>query len=372
MWRNYPFRVFFPLSCLGAWISVLPWLTLWLTPQHAHHFPLHFHAFAFINLCSGAAFIGFLFTALPSWTKSPHAPVLSLPIHSQTLLALWIGLLFSMPYPTLAKWLAVLMWGYLSALVIYWTIYTQKPKLLSFGVLLLMIWGLSLRYVSMPTGVVLHQMVDVMLMGVGMVNFRIGNVVGNEAIKPRGRDFRFVPNLHYKNIATLVLGLYVLVSALGADSSITGWLALAVASAFMARIHDWHSLWLLNEPYTRINYAVALVLALGYFGVGMALLFYPTWYSPARHLLAISAMLLMILTTMSIAGMRHSGLDLKFSRDTRLALGLVLLAGLVRSFGFYHLQSALMLYILPSFMLFIAFALYTVRYLHIFHYNAPR
>ena len=82
---EHPFRLFFPLACLGAWVALLPWLALLLAPQYAGHFPLHWHAFAFLNLCAGAGFVGFLMTALPR------------SIHSYLLLALWGTILFALP-----------------------------------------------------------------------------------------------------------------------------------------------------------------------------------------------------------------------------------------------------------------------------------
>ena len=81
--REHPFRLFFPLACLGAWAALLPWLALLLSPAHAAY-PLHWHAFAFLNLCAGAGFVGFLMTALPAWTDDP-APRR---YHSTILLAL--------------------------------------------------------------------------------------------------------------------------------------------------------------------------------------------------------------------------------------------------------------------------------------------
>ena len=35
---EHPFRLFFPLACLGAWVALLPWLALLLAPQYAGHF----------------------------------------------------------------------------------------------------------------------------------------------------------------------------------------------------------------------------------------------------------------------------------------------------------------------------------------------
>ena len=232
--------------------------------------------------------------------------------------------------------------------------------------------ALSLCYSQNASGATLHQMVDTMLIAVALVNFRVGRVLGNEALKDGGHDaLRFIPNPYAKNISALILGLYIAVGALGAADNIQGWLALAVAAAFAARLQDWHSLLLLRAHYVRANYSVSLVLALGYAATGIGQLFAPALYSPARHLLAIAAMLAMVLTIMSIAGIRHSGLKLHFYRDTRLALALLLCAGLSRSLGALYAPSLTTIYAIPAACIAGAFTLYALRYIGIFRRTEP-
>ena len=365
---EHPFRLFFPLACLGAWVALLPWLALLLAPQHAGLFPLHWHAFAFLNLCAGAGFVGFLMTALPSWTSDP-APR---SIHSYLLLALWGGILFAMPWPALALLSSILFWLYLSGYTAWCVIRNRRSNLTSFVITMGMLSALTIRYAFRPDGATLHQMVDTMLIGVALVNFRVGRVLGNEALKTGGHgELRFMPNPYAKNISTLILGLYIAVGALGAADNVQGWLALAVAAAFAARLQDWHSLMLLRAHYVRANYSVSLVLAVGYAATGIAQLFAPALYSPARHLLAIAAMLAMVLTIMSIAGIRHSGLKLNFYRDTRLALVLVLCGGLSRSLGALYAPSITTIYLIPAVCIAAAFTLYALRYVGIFRRTEP-
>ena len=360
---EHPFRLFFPLACLGAWVAILPWLALLLAPQYAGHFPLHWHAFAFLNLCAGAGFVGFLMTALPAWTDDP-APR---SIHSYLLLALWATMLFAMPWPRLALLACDAFWLYLSAYTAWRVIHNRRRNLVSFVITMSILSALSLRYSQNASGATLHQMVDTMLIAVALVNFRVGRVLGNEALKDGGHDaLRFMPNPYAKNISALILGLYIAVGALGAADNIQGWLALAVAAAFAARLQDWHSLLLLRAHYVRANYSVSLVLALGYAATGIGQLFVPALYSPARHLLAIAAMLAMVLTIMSIAGIRHSGLKLHFYRDTRLALALLLCAGLSRSLGALYAPSLTTIYAIPAACIAGAFTLYALRYIGIF------
>ena len=365
---EHPFRLFFPLACLGAWVALLPWLALLLVPQYAGHFPLHWHAFAFLNLCAGAGFVGFLMTALPAWTDDP-APR---SIHSYLLLALWATMLFAMPWPRLALFACDAFWLYLSAYTAWRVIHNRRRNLVSFVITMSILSALSLRYSQNASGATLHQMVDTMLIAVALVNFRVGRVLGNEALKDGGHDaLRFIPNPYVKNISALILGLYIAVGALGAADNIQGWLALAVAAAFAARLQDWHSLLLLRAHYVRANYSVSLVLALGYAATGIGQLFVPALYSPARHLLAIAAMLAMVLTIMSIAGIRHSGLKLHFYRDTRLALALLLCAGLSRSLGALYAPSLTTIYAIPAACIAGAFTLYALRYIGIFRRTEP-
>ena len=365
---EHPFRLFFPLACLGAWVALLPWLALLLAPQYAGHFPLHWHAFAFLNLCAGAGFVGFLMTALPAWTDDP-APR---SIHSYLLLALWATMLFAMPWPRLALLACDAFWLYLSAYTAWRVIHNRRRNLVSFVITMSILTALSLRYSQNASGATLHQMVDTMLIAVALVNFRVGRVLGNEALKDGGHDaLRFIPNPYAKNISALILGLYIAVGALGAADNIQGWLALAVAAAFAARLQDWHSLLLLRAHYVRANYSVSLVLALGYAATGIGQLFAPALYSPARHLLAIAAMLAMVLTIMSIAGIRHSALKLHFYRDTRLALALLLCAGLSRSLGALYAPSLTTIYAIPAACIAGAFTLYALRYIGIFRRTEP-
>ena len=365
---EHPFRLFFPLACLGAWVALLPWLALLLAPQYAGHFPLHWHAFAFLNLCAGAGFVGFLMTALPAWTDAP-APR---SIHSYLLLALWATMLFAMPWPRLALFACDAFWLYLSAYTAWRVIHNRRRNLVSFVITMSILTALSLCYSQNASGATLHQMVDTMLIAVALVNFRVGRVLGNEALKDGGHDaLRFIPNPYAKNISALILGLYIAVGALGAADNIQGWLALAVAAAFAARLQDWHSLLLLRAHYVRANYSVSLVLALGYAATGIGQLFAPALYSPARHLLAIAAMLAMVLTIMSIAGIRHSGLKLHFYRDTRLALALLLCAGLSRSLGALYAPSLTTIYAIPAACIAGAFTLYALRYIGIFRRTEP-
>ncbi|WP_298644354.1 NnrS family protein [uncultured Cardiobacterium sp.] len=368
--REHPFRLFFPLACLGAWVALLPWLALLLfAPARAAAFPLHWHAFAFLNLCAGAGFAGFLMTALPAWTDDP-APR---HVHSTILLVLWAAILTALPYPAPAAWAACVFWLYLTAYTARRVIHNRNSRLISFILVLAMLAACATAYGLKPDGDILHRMVDVMLIAVALVNFRVGRAIGNQALADGGHGaLTFMPNPYTKNISALMLGLYAIVAACGAADPIQGWLALATAAAFAARLQEWHSLMLLRAHYVRAHYAVSLALVAGYALLGIAQLGLPALFSPVRHLLAITAMLAMVLVIMSIAGVRHSGLDLRFYPDTRLALALILAGGISRCLGALLLPNLITIYAIPTACIAAAFTLYALRYLGIFRRTEPR
>lgn len=359
---QHPFRLFFPLICLAVLIALLPWFALNFFPTQAEKFPLHWHAFAFIHIAGGAAFAGFLLTALPEWTDDRR----SLKTHSLALLALWTAALCGLAKPALGAWLILPFWAYLLALSTAFVWHNKDSRQISLLLCLCAIIALASAYALSPQGKFLHASVDVMLLAVAVVNFRVARAIGNQALEDGKRDHeRFIPNPYYKNLSCLWLGAATAAS-LSISTAAQGWLYLAAGMAFIARLHDFHHLRLLRFAYIRAHYAVSLCLALGYSSLGLVLLFAPAYTSFARHFLAIAVYLLMILTIISIAGQRHSGLKLHFHHDIRLALSLLLIAAASRSLYSAFAPSLHSLYLLPSLCIASAFILYSLRYLRIF------
>lgn len=365
---EHPFRVFFPLVVLSVCVALLPWFSLSFAAQYAAAFPLHWHAFVFIELLGGAAFAGFLLTALPAWC-SFRPPLYR---HSLALILLWLVALLSLPIPTLSSIVITLFWLYLLALAARYILTTRTWRHASFIGVVLAIWALSVAYARAPEAKWLHASVDVMIIGIALANFRVGRVLGNQALSDSGiTDEQFIPNPFYKNISVLLLALAATLS-LSSSQAVQGWLYLAVGMSFSARLQDWHDPRLLKFPYIRAHYAVSLSMALGYSTLGWVLLSAPPLFSFVRHFLAIAVYLLMILTIMSIVGLRHSGLVLRFYRDTRLAMALLIAAALSRSVLAYQQPSLNTLYLIPSICVCLAFMIYIARYQPIFRHHDPR
>ena len=275
---EHPFRLFFPLACLGAWVALLPWLALLLAPQYAGHFPLHWHAFAFLNLCAGAGFVGFLMTALPAWTDDP-APR---SIHSYLLLALWATMLFAMPWPRLALFACDAFWLYLSAYTAWRVIHNRRRNLVSFVITMSILTALSLCYSQNASGATLHQMVDTMLIAVALVNFRVGRVLGNEALKDGGHDaLRFIPNPYW---------VPELRHLTGRDAPVADYLARQPEVAQMQEhIASFLQTWLPRLAADHRSYVTVAIGCTGgqhrsvYLAEQLAHQFAPRWSTLARH-----------------------------------------------------------------------------------------
>ncbi|MBV7433836.1 NnrS family protein [Cardiobacteriaceae bacterium TAE3-ERU3] len=364
---QHPFRLFFPLTCLAVLVALLPWFSLNFAPQYAGHFPLHWHAFTFIQLTGGAAFAGFLLTALPSWCswRPNFMP------HTLALFGLWTAALVTLPWANISGVIICLFWLYLLLLAARLIIRTHTWRQSAFLYILALILATAIGYALTHQARWLHSSVDIMIVAVAMANFRVGRVIGNQALEDGQRDDeQFMPNPYYKNISCIVLSIAALCS-LFASQHIQGWLYLAAGMSFAARLNDWHHRRLLRFAYVRAHYAVSLSMALGYSALGYALLAAPQWFSFVRHYLAIAVYLLMIITIMSIAGLRHSGKKLHFYPDTRLAMALLIAAAISRAVLAYIQPGMNTLYLYPTLAISAAFILYAVRYLIIFRHNAP-
>ena len=365
---QHPFRLFFPLISFAVLIALLPWLALSFLPSQAAHFPLHWHAFAFVHLTGGAAFAGFLLTALPEWTDDRR----KLHAHSIRLLVLWGIALCGLWQLSIGAWLIVPFWVYLFALTASFVWRNKDSRQLSLLFCLSLIIALAIAYAANGEGRYLHAGVDAMLLAVAIINFRVARAIGNQALEDGGRlDERFIPNPYYKNLSCFWLAAAT-ASGLAASHSVQGWLYLAAGTASVARLHDFHHLRLLRFAYVRAHYAVSLSLALGYSALGAVLLLAPAYSSFARHFLAIAVYLLMILTIISIAGQRHSGVKLHFHSDIRLALTLLLIAACARSIYSAFEPNINGIYRLPAVAIAVAFIVYCLRYLRIFARNEPR
>lgn len=384
----HPLRIFFLSLPLAILIAALPWLlTAFSLPSPVT--PLPFHLYLFIDLTAAAAYGGFLLTALVSWTDYTR-PIIRI---AAPLYLLWLAALLLAAHPA-SHWLLAAYWLGLLAFACYLTRRDRNQDSLLYTLILINI--LHLAYALSGDMRHLHAMLHIHLIALMIVQFRVGMVIGNEALQDAMADRehhpgryptwllaatetpRFIPNPIAKNLAALSLSLLALATAANADPILQGWLALSAGGALIANLQAWHHRILLRRAYSLAFYSAILLPALGYLGLSLATLSRasPLTTSAALHAVAIGGFLLMTLNIMHIAGLRHSGQTLTYPAKSRAAFALVIAAALSRSLlsplAANHLPSAYLLttYALPAACLITAFILYALRFYPVFRDNA--
>ncbi|MDO5091562.1 MAG: NnrS family protein [Cardiobacteriaceae bacterium] len=381
----HPLRIFFLALPLAVAAAALPWLMggLGIAPPVA---ALPWHLYLFIDLGAAAAYGGFLLTALVSWTDYTRP----LAKTSALLFACWSAALLTAPWHTLSAALLALYWLGLLAFAVHLAFRDRRQDSLLYT--LLWINALHLAYLIRADDLYLRAMLHIHMIALMIVQFRVGMVIGNEALADAMRERethpqryplwlrqanetpRFIPHPIAKNLAALVLSILAAALCLSADRELHGWLALAAAGVLLANLQPWHHTLLLRRRYVRPFYTALLLPALGYLGHAASLLIpaSPLAASASLHLIAIGGFLLMILNIMHIAGLRHSGQALLYTAKSRAAFALITLAALVRGiaspWSASHLPEAYLAltHTLPAALVIAAFALYAARFYAIF------
>lgn len=381
----HPLRIFFLVMPLAVAAGALPWLLtgLGIQPPVA---ALPWHLYVYLDLTAAAAYGGFLLTALVSWTDYTRPLIRT----SAFLFACWSAALLTAPWHSVSTALLVAYWLGLLAFAIRLAFRDRRQDSLLYC--LLWINALHLAYSITAHTLYLHAMLHIHLIALMIVQFRVGMVIGNEALSDAMRERaqhparyplwlrqadetpRFIPHPVAKNLAALSLSILAAALCLSDDSELHGWLALAAAGVLLANLQPWHHLILLRRRYVRPFYAALLLPALGYLAYAASLLIpaSPLTTSASLHLIAIGGFLLMILNIMHIAGLRHSGQTLRYTFASRAAFALLIVAALLRgalspwSANQWPSAYLALTYTLPAFCAIAAFLLYALRFYAIF------
>ena len=160
---------------------------------------------------------------------------------------------------------------------------------------------------------------------------RINVVVINLALDPSGETTPYRPHPGRQNLAAGLVALYLCALLALPESLAPAFLALAAGAAFFDRLAEWF----IGRAVFRsevLGLMVANLMAgLGFFVIGLAGLGTPVSATTGQHLLSMGALGLAVISVFVIAGLRHTGRPLALPPQAHWALGLMLLAALVRT-----------------------------------------
>ena len=234
---HYPFRIYFVLSAALLPLAALLWTLsahgLWPPGWAA---PLALHAYAFLNIIGGAAFAGFLFTAMPEWTHDNRP----LAAHARHTLALWLAAsVLSLWRPPIGAWLMLPFWLYLSGFSALLAWQARDERQLNLLLMLLAVTALNTCYAVSGELFWLKQLAHAFMIGVVLVMFRIGKAIGQKALQDTPLSHCvFVPNVVYRNLAAWFLYAYIAANIWLDQPLVSAWLSVAVGLAMLGRLRE--------------------------------------------------------------------------------------------------------------------------------------
>jgi len=369
-WAFRPFFMlasFFLIGSLVFWLFVLQGIAL--TPETIT--PSDWHAHEMIYGFGSAALAGFILTAVPSWTNTAHAGGIKL----QSLVGIWVfgrlciagldfiplsfAIIVNMAFPL-----------YLSYLVIGPLWRDIEKKHVVFVFVLSLYGGTQLTAYLGWLGIgsdydlsslALYGGMYALIYAVVVTSTRISMVVVRHALDEQNdTESLFRPYPFRRNLASATFLIFAAGDFVLPETTILAWLAFAAGAAQLDRLSDFHVGRVLLKPYVLLVYFANLWIGLGCFGMGLNVFFELNAATDIRHIFAIGAMTTAILSVFTIAGLRHSGLELIVPIRVSIALICLIIAVVFRllpSLPFWEISSALG-YNVAFLALILAFSLY--------------
>ncbi len=352
---NKPFRLFFLSACLTA---IIGGLLDAFVPDNSHVIN-----FFFLQSMTSAAYAGFLFTAIPKWTKD-KTPLGS---KMQILWLIWVLASVVAVY-SLAIGLASMGVFWLAVLIVATQmVYKHRDsRQLSFllSLSLSIVFTLWLAYQAGQNQLTIADwdaLLTLHLLAFVIITFRMGKAIGSQALKDSHMtNSQFIPNPYYKNVQIILLASLLISQLFIGNAVISGWLSLGVASVTLGRLRDWHFAVLLKQHYVRWLYMALLLLAVAYAWRGLVLIgvwscdnVENTVFQPA-----LCGFFVLILQMMNFAWLRNNGYPVVYGLSNQVALGMLVLVCL----NSYLTQS----FVVLNVMIAMAFLTYFFTYIKLY------
>lgn len=352
---SYPMRIFFLTSCIIMIIGAMGFFT-----------PFDYvfiHKFMFLHILPLCAYSGFLLTALPDWLNY-EKPLLKIAIFIFTMLVL--SFIFGIFKQNLAFLIIALFWVFMASFSLYLMILARNFDHISIFYMLSGFAILEIYYFFTHDESINLMLLHLNIIAILLVGFRVSVAIGNEAIKEI-KDAVFVPNLVHKNLAIFFVFLYILALKFIESNEVLGFMALGISCVIFVKLKELFYFILLKKHYILIYFLLCFFIALGYFCIGICKVFGIGFENAFMHILAICAFFGAIFLIFNVAGLRHSGQDLIFSKLSKLSFILIFTSGLIRAFLWD--KGVIFYYYLPAIFVILASIFYFKEYYKIFRDN---
>ncbi len=333
-------RLFFPLAAVHAALWPLLWVVAWRfsLPMIDTTLPGQWHAQEMIVGSFGAALIGFLTSALPEWTDSPRMKGRPLFL----LAAIWaVGRLagFAGAEPLIVV-AAVADQAWLLFLLAYTLSTSWRRRTTAFAGFVLFLAALAvsagaLRLAMLrgdaDAGEVAIRIGAFAFLGLlALALTRITVPITNRVLDPTEATSPYRPHPGRVNLAPGLVGLLLVGEFAGLSEPVRGYLMIAAGAAFLDRVAEGF----IGREAIQAEILV-LTSSCGFAGAGLllgglSLIGLPLSFVGAVHLMMMGGLGIGVLAVLSIAGLLHTDRPLRFARQTKAAIGLMVAAVMLR------------------------------------------
>jgi len=338
---DYGFRPFFLLAGLYAFAIVPIWLYFYAHGGTFGSLPtMYWHAHEMLYGFVAAAIVGFLLTAVPSWTGArgfAGKPLIAL-------VALWfLGRLAMASVGLVPFWITAvaelsLLPG-LAVLLIPPLTRSQNrntPLLIVVGVLWLIdaafLWALAHGDVVLATRS-MTLAIDIVLILVTVIGGRIVPAFTANALRRRGLEVNVTSRRWLELTVIAAMVAIALADVFAPATLFSGALALFAAAAHALRLSGWRSFKTRGESILWILHVAYAWLPIGLAMKGIWLLADAQWAMKWQHALTAGVFGTMILAVMTRASLGHTGRPLVVTRSITLAYLLLTASIVLRVFG---------------------------------------
>jgi len=368
------FRPLFLFGALYAALAMLIWLGVlngWWNLGRLH--PIWWHAHEMLFGFGCAIIVGFLLTAVQNWTG--HSGVRGWKLAA--LLGLWVAARLGLPLlGSQSVWvmLADLGWLPLATLLLAMPLWRARQWRNLFFVPLLL--GLTLLNGATYYALSVYDwlLTERLLLASVLLITSLIAVMGGRVIPFftwRGtQSAKITPLPWLEGVALVSLWLltfgWILLPSPAMQSAPVAGLYLLAGASHLLRLARWHFVRTLGHPLLWSLHLAYFFIPLGLFALAAHSLGYPPSLSLASHLLTTGAMGSMILAMIARVSLGHTGRGLQVGRAMVLALGLILLAGVLRTLGpWLWPGEGLLYYNLSGLAWILAYGLFVLTYLPI-------
>lgn len=354
---DYPLRIFFITSAVFAILACVGLLLDFSTF-------VHFHQFIFLQSFLGAAFAGFLLTALPLWCKI-ESPLRFLSISLFVLLCLAF---FMQWWLNLGQMIMAVFWF---ILLIFCGVYLWRSKNtrnLSLLFVLLGIFALCVGKIFINNVNLDYAYIHLCVLAILIVSFRVSLVLGNDALKDE--NLSFVPNVVLKNISSFLLFVLIIATLWDKSANLNGFFALSVGFSLFSRLANWHYGVFFKTHYTFILYLLFLATSLVYMGLGLVYLCEIAPLSFVLHLLNLLVLLTFVLFVFNTVSLKHTQNQIfNFTFGTKSSFLALFVAGFSRGILALIIGFECFYIDIPALLVCFAFGYFIYRFIPIYTHN---